>query len=77
MVNCRKHSNNGVQGRPCRFPLFCVIATGEVFLILAQYKIQALPRDDQSVAGESWPNHDAAYTVIVKELRSKIQKIRP
>jgi len=42
----------------------------------AQYKIQALPRDDRPVAGGSWANHDAAYTAIVKELRTKIVKMR-
>jgi hypothetical protein len=42
----------------------------------AQYKIQALPRDDRPVAGGSWANHDAAYATIVKELRAKIEKLR-
>jgi hypothetical protein len=42
----------------------------------AQYKIQALPRDDRPVAGGSWPNHDAAYAAIAKELRAKVEKMR-
>ena len=39
----------------------------------ANYKLQALPRDNKPVSGGKWPNHDAAYTEIVKELRTKIE----
>jgi len=40
------------------------------------YKTQALPRDDRPVAGGRWPNQDAAFTAIAKELRTKIERMR-
>jgi TIR domain len=43
----------------------------------AEYKIQALPRNDKPVSGGGWSNQDAAYTVIAKELRAKFEKMRP
>ena len=39
------------------------------------YKTQALPRDDRPVAGGRWPNQDAAFAVIAKELRAQIQRL--
>jgi hypothetical protein len=36
-------------------------------------KAQALPRDDRPVAGTAWRNHDAAYTEIARELRSRFK----
>jgi hypothetical protein len=40
------------------------------------YKTQALPRDDRPVAGGRWPNQDAAFAAIVKELRTKFERMR-
>ena len=37
---------------------------------------QALPRDDRPVSGGKWPNQDAAFAVIAKELRGIIEKMR-
>jgi TIR domain len=39
------------------------------------FKAQALPRDDRSVAGGSWKNHDLAFAEITKELRAKIKTL--
>jgi internalin A len=41
-----------------------------------EYKMQALPRDDRPVAGGRWPNQDAAFANIAKELRKKIEHLR-
>lgn len=40
------------------------------------YKTQALPRDNRPVASGRWPNHDAAFEAIVRELRVKIERMR-
>ena len=40
------------------------------------YTTQALPRDDRPVAGGGWPNQDAAFATIAKELRTKIERMR-
>lgn len=39
------------------------------------YKAQALPRDDRPVAGRRWPNQDAAFSEIARELRTRIQRM--
>ena len=41
-----------------------------------KFKTQALPRDDQPVAGGRWPNQDAAFTAIAKELRLRVGRMR-
>jgi hypothetical protein len=41
-----------------------------------KHKMQALPRDNRSVAGGRWANHDAAYSEIAKELRKVIERMR-
>ncbi len=41
-----------------------------------EYTIQALPRDNRVVAGTGWPNQDAAFAAIVRELRTKIERMR-
>jgi hypothetical protein len=38
------------------------------------YKVQALPRDDRAVVGPGWPNQDAAFTEVAKELRVLIAR---
>jgi hypothetical protein len=40
------------------------------------YKAQALPRDNRPVAGGKWPNQDAAYAQIAKELRTVVERLR-
>lgn len=40
------------------------------------YKTQALPRDNRPVAGGRWPNQDAAFAAIARELRTKIERMR-
>jgi hypothetical protein len=40
------------------------------------YKAQALPRDDRPVAGGRWPNQDAAFTEVAKELRRLVERLR-
>jgi hypothetical protein len=42
---------------------------------LDTYKTQALPRDNRPVAGGGWPNQDAAFATITKELRAKIERM--
>jgi hypothetical protein len=42
----------------------------------ADYKTQALPRDDRPVAGGWWPNQDAAFATIAKELRTTVERMR-
>lgn len=41
-----------------------------------EFKTQALPRDDQPVAGGRWRNQDAAFAAVAKELRAKIERMR-
>lgn len=40
------------------------------------YKTQALPRNDRPVASGRWPNQDAAFAAIARELRTKIERMR-
>jgi len=42
----------------------------------SEYKIQALPRDNRAVAGGGWPNQDAAFASIARELRKKVEGMR-
>lgn len=41
-----------------------------------EYKIQVLPRDGKPIAGGGWPNQDAAFAAVAKELRAKVEKLR-
>ena len=40
------------------------------------YKAQALPRDDRPIAGGKWPNQDAAFAEVAKEIRSVVERLR-
>jgi hypothetical protein len=40
------------------------------------YKAQALPRDDRPVSGGGWPNQDAAFAQVVRELRPMLMRMQ-
>lgn len=77
---CRKELQTSLQrrgtGKAVAIPIILRDCEWTSVFNTTQYKIQALPRDDRPVAGGSWPNHDAAYAAIEKELRAKAEKMR-
>lgn len=77
---CRKELKKALEqrgtGKTVAIPIILKPCDWMSVFNSAHYKLQALPRDNKPVSGGKWPNHDAAYTVIVKELRAKIEKMK-
>ncbi len=77
---CQKELKTALQkrgsGKASAIPIILRDCDWTSLFNTTEYKIQALPRDDRPVAGGKWPNQDAAFAVIAKELRTKILKLR-
>jgi TIR domain len=78
--NCQKELQDALKLRNRRkslpVPILLRPCDWESVFNQPGYKGQALPRDNRSVAGGTWPNHDAAFAVIARELRSLFERLQ-
>jgi len=64
------------SGKTFQFRLSCGIAIGGACSIPSSTRSRRCLGMTEPVAGGWWPNQDAAYSVIVKELRTEVEKMR-
>lgn len=77
---CQKELRDALDLRDRRkclaVPIILKPCDWEQVFNLPDYKAQALPRDNRSVSGGKWKNHDAAFTTVARELRVLFERIR-
>jgi hypothetical protein len=77
---CRKELLSAMEqrgaGKSLPIPIILRPCDWESVFNRPEFKAQALPRDNNPVAGGRWRNQDAAFAAITQELRTKIERMR-
>ena len=78
--NCRKELLRAIDqrsaGKSLPIPIILRPCDWTSMFNRGDYKSQVFPRDGRPVAGGRWPNQDAAFAAVAKELRTKIERMR-